>query len=149
MLVHRVVHRRREHERAPAGERGGRQEVVGRAGGELGHGVGARGRDEEDVGGLDELEVRERRVRRRRVAGERTAERVGLPLGDEHRRTGDAGERGRPDETRRRLGLDHPDRVPGLRRQAGELQRLVGRYSTGDAQENARHRRSISRGSGT
>ena len=43
------------------------------------------GRDQERVGALDQLEVRERRVLGRRVAGERAAQRVGLPLGEEHR----------------------------------------------------------------
>ena len=72
-------------QRAPAGERGGAQQVVGLPGGELGERVGRGGRDEEDVGGLGQLEVRERRVRRRRVAREGAAQRVGLPLGDRAR----------------------------------------------------------------
>ena len=45
VLVHRVVHRRREHERPPARERRRAEQVVGLAGCELGHRVGGRGRD--------------------------------------------------------------------------------------------------------
>jgi hypothetical protein len=149
VLVHRVVHRGREDERPAAGERGGGEQVVGRAGRELGQRVGAQRRDDEHVSGLDELQVRQRRVGGRRVAGEGAAQRVGLPLGDEHGRTGDSGERRGPDEPRRRLRLDHAHRMPGLGRQARELQRLVGRDPTGDAEQNAPHRRWISRGSGT
>ena len=140
MLVHRVVHRRREHERAPARERGRAEQVVGLAGGELRERVGRGGRDGEHVGGLGEPQVRERRVSRRRVAGERAAQRVGLPLGDQHGGAGDRGERRRADEARGRLGLDHAHAVTGLRRQSRQLERLVGRDPTGDAKEDSRHR---------
>ena len=96
---------------------------------------------------LDEREVRQRLVLGRRVTREGAAQRVGLPLGDQHRRAGDGGERGGADEALRRLGLDHAHGVPGLRGQARQLQRLVGGDPPGDAEEHPRH--AISPGSGT
>ena len=62
-----------------------------------------------------------------------------LPLRDQHGRAGDGGERGRADEARRGLGLDHAHRVARLRREARELERLVGRDPAGDAEEDAGH----------
>ena len=56
-------------ERAPARERGGGEQVVGLARRELGERVGRGRGDREDVGDVRELEVRERRVRRRGSPG--------------------------------------------------------------------------------
>ena len=51
--------------------------------------------------------------------GNDAAQRVRLPLGDEHGRAGDPGERGLPDEARGRLGLHHAHAVARLQSRAG------------------------------
>ena len=56
VLVHAVVHRRRDHDRRRTGEVGGADEVVGRAGRELGDRVGARRSDAVDVTAVDQFE---------------------------------------------------------------------------------------------
>ena len=107
---------------------------------ELGQRLRGRRRDDVDVGVLDQREVRERRVLGQRIAREDAAQRVWLPLGDQHRRAGDAGERRRPDEARGRLGLDHAHAVPGLQGEPRELDRLVGRDAAAHTEEDARQR---------
>ena len=62
-----------------ARQRGGGEQVVGGAVGELGERVGRRRRDQEEVGALDQREVRERGVLGRRVAREGAAQRVAAP----------------------------------------------------------------------
>ena len=59
VLVHRPVGRGRDDHRPAKREVDGREQVVGEAGGELGHGVGRGRRDDHDVGpprGFDVLE---------------------------------------------------------------------------------------------
>ena len=139
MLVHRPVHGRSDDQRSPARQCGRRQQVVGVPVRELGECVGRRRGDHERVGPLDQLEVRERGVLGRGIAGERAAQRVALPLGEQHRRAGDAGERCGADEAGRRLGLDHADRVAGLDRQPRQLERLICRDAAADAEQEASH----------
>ena len=62
VLVHAVVHRRRQHERRGACERRAREQVVGDACGELRDRVRGCRRDAEHVAAADQLEVRDRRV---------------------------------------------------------------------------------------
>src|SRR6185436_5241973 len=98
VLPHVVVHRGRDDHRAAGGQRGGGDEVVGQAGGELGQRVGRRRREQVDVGVGDQLEVRERVVVGRRLVGERAAGGVALELVDEDGRPGQRRERRRAHE---------------------------------------------------
>src|SRR5204863_9938240 len=97
-----------------------------------------------------ELEMPDRRVLRLLVAGERAAKRVLLPLRDQRRRTGDAGERRGADEADGRLRLDYADRVAGLDGQPRELERFIGGDTARDAEQDPRHGAVLSsRGSGS
>ena len=139
VLVHRVVHGRSDDQRSPARERRGGQQVVGAARRELRNRMSGRGSDQIRVGVLDQREVRERGVRGQRVAREDAAQRVRLPLGHEHRRAGDPGERSLPDEARGRVGLHHAHLMARLQREAGEFQRLVCRDAAAHTEQDARH----------
>ena len=141
VLVHVVVHRGRDDDRAGRGERGAGEQVVGQAVGELGHRVGARRRDDEDVGVADQLEVADRVVVGRRLVGERAARRVALELVGQDRRAGQPGERRGADERWLAGRLDDAHRVAGLGGQAHQLERLVGGDPAADAEEDARHGR--------
>ena len=93
VLVHVVVHRRRDEDGAGGGQRGRGQQVVGQAVGQLGDRVGGRRRDQEGVGVADQLEVAERVVLRRRLIGERAPGGVALELVGEDRGSGEGRER--------------------------------------------------------
>ena len=94
------------------------------------------GRDDEDVGVADELEVRERVVVGRGLAGEGAARGVALELVDEDRRAGQRRERGGADEARARRRLDDPHGVARRRREADELKRLVGGDPAADTEQD-------------
>ena len=64
---------------------------------------------------------------------------IALEFVDQHRRTGDALERGPPNELQRALGLQHTHGMACLPGQARQLQRLVGGDPPGDAEEHPRH----------
>jgi len=83
------------------------------------------------------LGVADRRVLRGGVARERAAQRVLLPLRREHGRARDAGEGRGADEARRARRLDDADRVAGLDRQPGQLERLVGGDPAGDTEQDS------------
>ena len=72
-----------------AGQIGARQQVVGVAVGELRDRVGGRRRDAEAVAAPDQLEMADRVVLGRLLAGVGAAQRVALELVDQHRRAGD------------------------------------------------------------
>ena len=74
-----------------------------------------------------------------RLAGEGAAHRVALELGGEHGRADDPLEGGGADEAAGVLGHQDPDAVAGQRRQARELERLVGRYPSADTQQQPGH----------
>ena len=85
------------------------------------------------VAAAHQLEVGDRIVIGRGIAGEGAAGGIGLELVDQHRRAGHALE-GRPaDELQARGRLDDPHRVPGGGGQAHDLDGLVGRDPAGDA----------------
>ncbi len=75
----------------------------------------------------------------RLVTGEGAAHRVALELVDEHRRADDALERGGADEAAGGRGHQHADAVPGARRQARELERLVGGDAAADSEQDPGH----------
>jgi hypothetical protein len=136
VLVHVVVHRRGDEDRARRGERRAREEVVGQAVGELGDRVRARRGDQEDVGVADELEMAERVVVGWHLVGERAARRVALELAGQDRRAAERRERRRADEPLRGLGLHDAHRVARLRREADDLERLVGGDPAADADQD-------------
>ena len=67
------------------------------------------------------------------------AQRVAAELVDQHRGAGDPLERRRADEPCGGVGHRHPDAVAGLRRQPGELDRLVGGDPAADADQDSCH----------
>ena len=153
VLPHCVVHRRRDDDRARRGERGAREEVVGQPVGELGERVRARGGHEVRVGVAHELEVAEPgRAPADAWSGKRPARgsrsNSSMSTGAPVSAANDAAP-----TNRWRVGrLDHADRVPGLRGQADELERLVGGDPAADPEQDARHggpRRSWPTGTGT
>ena len=62
---------------------------------------------------------------------------IALELVGEDRRAGERREGRGADEPLRRRGLDDPDRMPRLRRQAHELERLVGGDPPGDTEQDS------------
>ena len=79
----------------------------------------------------------------RRVAGKSTPSWIRLELIDQHRRPGDALERGTPDEIERSGRLNNPHRVPGLYRKPSNLNGLIGRNPASYAKKNPRHKLSL------
>ena len=86
---------------------------------------------------LDELEVRERLVLGQRVAGERAAQRVALPLVPSTGAPVMRGERRGADEALRASVWMTRTAWPALVARRVELQRLVGGDAAGDAEQHA------------
>ena len=87
----------------------------------------------------DQLEVGDRVVVGRGVAREGAAGGVGLELVHQHRGAGDPLERRPSDEIEAGGRLHHPHRVARLGGQPHQLDGLVGRDATGDAEQQAGH----------
>ncbi len=85
----------------------------------------------------DELEVAERVVVGRALVGERAAGGVALELVGEDGRAGERREGRGADEPLGGRGLDDPHGMPGLRRQAHDLERLVGGDPAADAEQDS------------
>jgi len=139
VLVHAIVHRRGDHERAAGGERAAAQQVVRQPGGELGDRVRRRRRDHVHLGVAHQLQMAERLMAGQGLPGERPARGVVLELADEHGRSGQRLKRRRPDKAPARRGLHDPDGVPGPRRQAHELERLVCGDAAAHAEQDSGH----------
>jgi hypothetical protein len=146
MLVHVVVHRRRDDERAARSQRAAAKQVVGQAVGELGDRV-RRGRgDQEEIGVAHELQVAERLVQGRLLIGERPPRRIVLVFIDEHRCAAQRGEGRLADEAQAGRRLHHAQRMARGGGQAHELKRLVRGDASADTQEDAGHGASICSG---
>jgi hypothetical protein len=139
VLVHAVVHRGCDEQRALGGQRGGGEQVVGQPGGELGDRVGRGGRDDEDLSVAQELQMADRLVIGQRLIGEGSPHGVASELADQHRRPRQSGERGLPNEPPAGLGLDHPDRMPSPRGQPHQLESLVSSDPPADAKQYPCH----------
>ena len=121
VLPHLGVHGGAEQHRGPRGEQGGRQQVIGQAGGVASHEV-RRGRHHQDqVGALPQSGMGDRRVL--------------VPQRGLRRLRSQGGERQRTDETGGFLGQDRHDMCPGVDQQPAYLHGLVG----GDAAADAQH----------
>ena len=139
VFPHPRVHRRRDDHRAARDERACGQERVRLALGELRDRV-RRGRgDQEHVGRLGEREMPGRVVRRDRIARVGPAQRIALEGPGEDRRAAQRGERRGADEAVCGRRLDDTHGEAGLRRQAHNLERLVGGDSTAHAEQQPRH----------
>ena len=122
VLPHLGVHRGREHDRAPGGEQGVGEQVVGQAVRGLGQQVGGRRRDHDQVGRLADPDVRDLVDVLPHLGGDRLAG---------QRRPG----RGAHEVQRRSGGYDG-DVVAGLGEPAQQLRGLVGRDASGDPEDD-------------
>ena len=122
VLPHLGVHRRDEDDRAPGGEQGVGQQVVGHAVRGLGHQVGRRRRDHDQVGGLPDPDVRHLVHVVPHLGGDGLA--------------GQRGPRGGADEPQRRGGRDDGHVVTGLGEPPQQLAGLVRRDASGDPEDD-------------
>ncbi len=138
--VHAVVHRRCHQARRRAGEEGGGQHRVGGAGWPAWRSCWPRrARPGRRRSGRPARGGRSGRGAACVLAGEGAAHRVALELGDQDRGADDPLEGGGADEAGRGLGHQHPHAVPGERRQARQLERLVGGDAAADAKKESGH----------
>jgi hypothetical protein len=139
VLVHVVVHRRSDRHRALAGQVCAGEQVVGEARGELCDRVRGRRCYQVHVAAPHQLEVDGRIVIGRLLARVGAASGVPLELVDENGRPGDRLEGGASHKFQAGGRLDDAHRVPGSRRKTGELNCLVGGYSTADSEQDPCH----------
>jgi hypothetical protein len=125
---HVALHRGRQHQRGLGGERGRGDDVVGEAVREPRDRVRRRGRDDERVDAVRELDVLDLA---RAALGAPRAPQVGV-----HRAVRERLERERRDEAGRGRGERHLDLVAALGEAPDELERLVRRDAPGDAEQD-------------
>ena len=122
---HALVHRRRDGDRRGSRQDQGGKQVIGPAMGGAGEKIGARRRDEYEIGPAREFDMSHRRL--------------GFEIQQIHQHAVSRQRlhRQRRNEFLRRARHDHAHLGPGPREQAGQFGALVRGDSTGNAQQNA------------